>query len=107
MYIPSAKGKYWFIPDISIAPLQFTTTQRRLQLQHWYWVGVNTLKRCRKLRVKDLPKIYIWRLEWDSKLKAQDQPLSHHATWDILHYETDCLPPVNTTHSTKENHQIS
>src|SRR6218665_2541503 len=31
-----------FIPDISIAPLGSTTTQRHSQLQHCYCVGVET-----------------------------------------------------------------
>jgi len=30
-----------FIPAISIAPLQYSTTQRRSQLQHGYCIGVS------------------------------------------------------------------
>src|SRR6218665_2050376 len=34
-----------FIPNISIAPFQFTITQGLPRLQHLYCVAVNTLKR--------------------------------------------------------------
>ena len=44
------------------------TTQRRSWLQHWYCVRVNTPKRYRQLRVKDLPKVPMWWLECDSNL---------------------------------------
>jgi len=54
--------EYSFIQDISIAPFQSTTTQRRSQLQRWYYVGVNTPKYCRQLRVKGLPKVPTWPL---------------------------------------------
>src|SRR6218665_26733 len=42
-----------------------------------------TLKRHRQLRVKDLPKVPAWWLEWDSNLrpskrKAANLPLNHH-----------------------------
>ena len=72
-----------FIPDISVAPLQSTTTQKRSKLQHWYCVGVNMAKRYWQLWVKDLPKVRTWRLERDSNLwpsgrKAPNLPLSLH-----------------------------
>src|SRR6218665_2278183 len=56
----------------------------RARLQHRYSVGVNTPKRYRQLRVKDLPKVPTWRLKWDSNLrlsrcKAPNLPLRHHA----------------------------
>ena len=55
-----------------------------LRLQHWYCVRVNTPKCYRQLWVKDLPKVPMWRLEWDLNLrpsgcKAPNLPLSHHA----------------------------
>ena len=61
-----------------------TTTQRRSQLQHWYCVGVDTSKRYRQQWEKDLPKIPMWQVKWDSNLrpsghKAPNLPLSHHA----------------------------
>src|SRR6218665_1563863 len=50
-----------------------------------YCVGVNTLKRYRQLRAKDLLKVPMWRLEWDlnlrpSRRKVPNLPLSHHTS---------------------------
>src|SRR6218665_3709160 len=59
-----------FIPNISIAPFQFTITQGLPRLQHLYCVAVNTLKRNRQLRAKDLPKVHTRRLEWESTLRG-------------------------------------
>ena len=58
-----------------------TITRIRSWLQHWYCVGVNTLKRYRQLREKDLPKVSTWQL--DSNLrpfgrKARNLPLCHY-----------------------------
>src|SRR6218665_3694240 len=36
-------------------------------------LGVNTPKRYRQLRVKDLPKVPTWRLEWDSNLRPSER----------------------------------
>src|SRR6218665_2983413 len=75
-----------FIPDISIVPLQVHYYSQALPTTAsiGYCVGVNTPKCCRQLRVKDLPEVTTWRLEWDSNLrpsrcKAPNLPLSHHA----------------------------
>src|ERR687897_366278 len=51
-------------------------------------VGVNTPKRHRQLRVKDLPKVPRQRLEWDSNPrpsghKAPNVPLRHHVSQDL------------------------
>ena len=51
---------YSFILDISIAPPQVHYNSEALRLQHWYCVGVNTAKRYRQLRVKDLPEAPTW-----------------------------------------------
>jgi len=58
-----------FIPDISIAPLQVHYYSQALPTTSRYCVGVNTPKRYRQLRVKDLPKVPTWWLEWDSNLR--------------------------------------
>src|SRR6218665_3111174 len=73
-----------FIPDIPIAPLQTTTTLRRSRLQHGYCGVVNTPMIYMQLRVKDLPKVPTWQLEWDSNPRpsgrnAPNLPLIHHA----------------------------
>src|SRR6218665_1724509 len=63
---------------------KFTTTQRRSRLQRSYMPT-----HYRQLRVKDLPKVCTWQLEWDSNLrpsgrKAPNLPLSHHAPRIIM-----------------------
>ena len=75
---------HWFIPIFLQCLFKSITTQMRSQLQHWYCVGVNTPQRYRQLRVKDLPMVSTWRLEWDLNLqpsgrKAPNLPLSHQA----------------------------
>ena len=70
------------------------TTWRCSRLQLCHCVGVNTPKCYRQLWVKDLPKVPMWRLEWDSNLrpsghKASNLPLSHHAPLmlvDVRHH---------------------
>ena len=57
---------YAFIQAIYIAPLQVHNYSEALPTQHEYCVGVNTPKRHRQLRVKNLPKVPTWWLEWDS-----------------------------------------
>ena len=81
-------------PVISIAPFQLCQSF--------------TLKRHRYLRAKDLPKVHMWRLEWDSNLrpsarKAANLPLSHHAPqqrvarirWAFMHFKTEPLSNIN------------
>ena len=51
-----------FIPDISIAPLQVHYYTEALQTTALICVAVNTLKRNRQLRAKDLPKVHTRRL---------------------------------------------
>ena len=70
--------------SIYIALLKAWAFQKRSRLHHWYCIGANTLKDYRQLRVKDLPKVPTWRLNWNSNLrlfgrKAANLPLSHHA----------------------------
>jgi len=43
--------------SISIALLSAWAIQKQSRPQHWYCVRVNTSKRYRQLRVKDLPKV--------------------------------------------------
>ena len=48
------------------------------------------LKRYRQLRLKDLPKVPTWQLEWDLKLrpsgrKAPNLPLCHYAPQPMPH----------------------
>ena len=49
---------YYFISIISIAPLQVHYYSETLPTQHRYCVGVNTPKRDKQLRVKDLHKVH-------------------------------------------------
>ena len=84
-----------FIPNISIAPFQFTITQGLPRLQHLYCVAVNTLKRNRQLRAKDLPKVHTRRLEWESNLRPSGRKtpkllLSHHASHWCPYDLDDC-----------------
>ena len=69
-----------FYLSISIALLSGWDIQKRYRLQHWYCVGVNTPKRYRQLRVKDLPKILMWQLQWDSNLRPSGTEPHHWAT---------------------------
>ena len=76
-----------FIQAISIAPLQVHYYSEVLRTQHRCWVRVNTPKRKRQLRVKDLPKVPTWRLERDSNSwpfgrKAPNLPMRHDAKWN-------------------------
>ena len=69
--------------SISIALLSAWAIQELSRLQQWHCVKVNTPKRCRQQRVKDLPKVLTWQIEWDPNLrpsgwKAPNPPLSHH-----------------------------
>jgi len=57
-----------------------TTTQRCSRLQHWYCVRVNMPKHYRQLRVKDLPKVPMWWLEWDLDLQDAMHQTYHYAT---------------------------
>jgi len=67
-----------------------TTTQMCSQLQHCYSVGVNMPMHYRQLRVKDLLKVPVQRIECDSNLrlsgrKAPNLSLSHHVPmWKVL-----------------------
>src|SRR6218665_952647 len=86
---------YSFIHDISKAPLQVHYYSEDLPTQHGYCVGVGTPKRYRQLRVKDLPKVPTWWLEWDSNLrpsgrKALNLPLSNHTPKLCSH----CIPYI-------------
>jgi len=60
-----------FIPDISIAPLQV----------HYYSEAFPTTalkpKRYTQLRVKDLPKVPMWREEWDLNLRLLDEDIMY------------------------------
>ena len=63
---------------------QSTTTQRRSRLQQLTLCQSFTQKGHRQLRVKDLPRVPMWRLEWDSNWrssgwKAPNLLMSHHA----------------------------
>ena len=49
----------------SIALLSAWAIQKHSRLQHWYCIGVNTLKRYRQLRVKDLPKVPMWQVGFE------------------------------------------
>ena len=53
--------------SISIALLTAWAFQKCSQLQHWYCIWFYMPKRYRQLRVKDLPIMHTWRLEWCNK----------------------------------------
>src|SRR6218665_3800778 len=55
-----------------------------------------TPKRHRQLQVKDLPKVFTWRLERDSNprpfgRKASNIPMRHHAPQVLIHVSTGLL----------------
>jgi len=60
---------YSFILDISIAPLQVCYYSKALPTTALILCLSFIPKRHRQLRVKDLPKVLTWRLEWDSNVQ--------------------------------------
>ena|SRR6218665_533569 len=58
-------AEYFYSASSSLLLLR----DRRSRLQHRYSVGVNTPKRHKLLHVKNLPKVLMWRREWDSNLR--------------------------------------
>ena len=70
-HLPFYSIMYCIYPFLAF--LSAWTFQKRSRLHHWYCVGVNTPKRDRQLRVKDLPKVLTWRLELDSNLRSSAQ----------------------------------
>ena len=68
---------------IYIALLIARAFHKRSRLQHCYYVGVNTPKRYRQLRVRDFPKVSTWRLQWESHcgIRTCDHPDGRHRTY--------------------------
>src|SRR6218665_1172445 len=63
-------------------------------------VGVNKPKHYRQLRVKDLPKVPTWRLEWDSNLRPSGRkalnPTTEPTRPTVPRHEGNRKPVINT-----------
>ena len=51
-----------------------------VRLHHSYCVGVNPPKRYGQLRLKDLPEVLTWRLEWDSNMRPSGRKAQNLTT---------------------------